>query len=146
MANREKRSRSETNFKTHKRNRSNTYSNQFENDESSKGSHSRHDSLSLMEDVHNTFDRLHTVNIEQINNDLSSDTTDILFDSLTKVYSAKYQSYIDTCAILTKTNLYFTSPINYFIWKEIRYRTKMDELIDDITIIGGSAAIEMSKN
>eukprot|EP01084_Bolivina_argentea_P070427 128028_1 len=137
-----RRNRSET----HKPNRSDGYSNQFENGESSKGSHSRHDSLSLMEDVHNTFDRLHTVNIEQINNDLSSDTTDILFDSLTKVYSAKYQSYIDTCAILTKTNLYFTSPINYFIWKEIRYRTKMDELIDDITIIEESVAIEMSKN
>eukprot|EP01084_Bolivina_argentea_P070428 128031_1 len=92
-------------------------------------------SLSLMDDVQDTFDILHTDNIEQINNDLSSDTTDILFDSLTKVYSAKYQSYIDTSSIVTKKNLYFTSPINYFIWKEIRYRTKMDELIDDITII-----------
>eukprot|EP01084_Bolivina_argentea_P241735 405718_1 len=104
------------------------YSNEFENDVSSRGSYSHH-SLSSMSDTWDTndrFDRLKRIGNIQLLAVLSNPNAHVLFDSLMKVYSTRSQSYIHIAAICTKTHLYFTSPLNYQIWKEFKDRTKIE--------------------
>eukprot|EP01084_Bolivina_argentea_P264614 448272_1 len=91
-----------------------------------------------------TLDQLKTIDSHSCKEHLFSEQ--ILFDSFMKIYSENLETYIDVAGILTMTHLYLTSPINYQIWHELAYRTKINEIEDNTCQIDDKLATEMARN
>eukprot|EP01084_Bolivina_argentea_P279823 478435_1 len=123
-----------------------TSDNQFENDQHSRGSYNIEEQTIIEED-YDTYELLPHIDVFKLSSILSEQNNSILFDSLIKVYSAEHQSYIPVAGLLTKSNLYLTSPCNYQIWDELRNRTNMDQVINgNDTQIDRKMAIKLAKN
>eukprot|EP01084_Bolivina_argentea_P025093 46687_1 len=71
----------------------------------------------------------------------------ILYDSIIKLHSTDSQYGIEYAALLSKDTLYFTSVHNYQLWRDVKCRTKMYEVIEhEHTIIDGSTALKLCQN
>ena len=85
-----------------------------------------------MDDEEGSYEMLK--NIDEMQNQYYDKPTNNL-DSIVKIYSAEYQTYI-TCRHFNKRYLYLTSPRNYQVWEEFRDRSNIDDLLptDDAKI------------
>eukprot|EP01084_Bolivina_argentea_P313718 543311_1 len=117
--------------------------NEFGNDASSRASSLSLNDETFFNSIDLAFDLLQKTNEMKLKNTLTNRT--IIFDSLMRVYSPDKETYVDVAGILTKSNLYFISAINYQTWQQFRDRSKINELDNDQKI-DDKIAMKLIKN
>eukprot|EP01083_Nonionella_stella_P044796 120511_1 len=95
---------------------------------------------------HSGYDDLKNVSEYTTTMPYDNRATSVEFSSLMKVHSKEREGYVEVGAVLTKRYLYFTSSVNYQTWQHFMDRAKIDELVDEDTVIDAEIAAQLVRN